>query len=774
MLLPYRTHARGVKRSFSSPIMFGLALTIGATNPSFAQSTDEEEVFELSPFEVSSTGESGYHAAESISGSRIRTKIAELPYSVNVVTNEFLEDFNADSLDDQFAYVSSFAGDEVEGWYQLRGFKQNNQMRNGFTRLGLVDRVTISRAEVIKGPAAGSYGKIDPGGMINVITKSASETPEQEFSIELGTDSYQRYAIGTTGPITEDKKWLYRLDGAWYDRDDFAFTGRDQLSLSGVVEYNPTERTEIIFEREYIERDTLRDRGLVPLRDDTLPTNDQHYRFATELYDFSLLGPDALNERTVNSTDVRFSHQFSDTFSVRAGFNTFNRFFNERAAYPGEVRLRLNGRDPSEITSDVVWEEGVLRDLELRHHRIWERGDAFQVDFLKEYSNESLEGRFLVTFDRNKFRRVDDRKRINRTDQSPSRTMPLSDPDYSFLGDRAFELANDVEGGFGRVDRGRDNITKFEGIYVANQLKMLDGDLNLNAGFRYDDLSVEEVSDNSSYFGLDDPSFTPTTRDTNQESYQLGVNYRIAEGLMLYASKSTSFNLNPRRATNDTDPVTGAPITPEVFDAEKGDGYEVGIKGDSVGGKLSFTLAYFDTDREDIVLDLVGEYPAGSPHGDPGDTFNYLSQAGLVNATGVEFDFNYAVNKELSFTGGIGFVDSEMVDVGDENLAGLPVAQIPDYSANVVMKYGSGDGIFYMLGVRDVGESRWSDRSRGRWKLYMDGYTLVEGGIGYRWGNDAKHTVQVTAKNLFDEDYIRGDAKRGDEQRFILRYRVKM
>lgn len=130
--------------------------------------------------------------------------------------------------------------------------------------------------------------------------------------------------------------------------------------------------------------------------------------------------------------------------------------------------------------------------------------------------------------------------------------------------------------------------------------------------------------------------------------------------------------------------------------------------------------------------------------------------------------------------GGIGYVDSEIVEssdptrLRDPDLEGLPVAEIPDYSANVAMKYGSGDGVYYTLGVRNVGESRFSNSDRGRWKLYQEGYTVVEGGVGYKWGSDAKQTLQLTVKNAFDEKYTRAAAKRGDPQRFILRYRVKM
>ncbi len=334
-------------------------------------------------------------------------------------------------------------------------------------------------------------------------------------------------------------------------------------------------------------------------------------------------------------------------------------------------------------------------------------------------------------------------------------------------------LLNDLDAGIGQVDRNTDRIVDVQGVYIANQLKMMDGDLSVNAGLRFDEVTTDAIGN---IWGLDDPAQADsvTSETTSQDTYQFGVNYRLGQSMLIYANTSTSFN--PSRDTNDRDPVTGELLPQiQVFEAERGAGYEMGLKADGLDGKLSFTLAYFNIDREDVVITQDGTDLNG-------DDFTYKSQNGLETASGVEFDFNYAVNRRLSFTGGLGFVDSEIVETSIPrdnsgrypDLKGLPVAQIPDYSANVVMKYSAENGMFYTLGIRDVGESRFSDSDRGRWKLYQDGYTLLEGGLGYKWGSDVKHTVQLTVKNAFDEEYTRAAAKRGDGQRFIARYRVKM
>jgi len=59
----------------------------GTTKPS----PTEDETVTLSEFSVSSGATHGYVASESMTGTRVATKIADLPFSVNVVTSEFFK-----------------------------------------------------------------------------------------------------------------------------------------------------------------------------------------------------------------------------------------------------------------------------------------------------------------------------------------------------------------------------------------------------------------------------------------------------------------------------------------------------------------------------------------------------------------------------------------------------------------------------------------------------------------------------------------------------------
>ncbi|MDI1250244.1 MAG: hypothetical protein PSV13_15385 [Lacunisphaera sp.] len=74
------------------------------------------ETVELSPFTVTTSADRGYTVSESMTGSRVNTRIIDLPYTVNVMTSEFLEDFGLFELADnvthtcgQFVMIRSFS-----------------------------------------------------------------------------------------------------------------------------------------------------------------------------------------------------------------------------------------------------------------------------------------------------------------------------------------------------------------------------------------------------------------------------------------------------------------------------------------------------------------------------------------------------------------------------------------------------------------------------------------------------------------------------------------
>ncbi|MEY4814601.1 MAG: hypothetical protein RLZZ162_1674, partial [Verrucomicrobiota bacterium] len=190
-------------------LLAGLALsaTLSAqTAPSAAAATakPDSEVLRLSEFSVSADPNRGYAPSETMTGSRIATKIVDLPYTVNMLTSEFLEDFGIFELADNIVQIGSFTGLDIGGNFNLRGFQSTYQLRDGFFRLGRYGSSNIDRMEIIKGSNAAIYGRTSPGGMVNMISKAPKDRQSEKFSYNVGDYGTQRVTLEATGPVPID------------------------------------------------------------------------------------------------------------------------------------------------------------------------------------------------------------------------------------------------------------------------------------------------------------------------------------------------------------------------------------------------------------------------------------------------------------------------------------------------------------------------------------------------------------------------------------------
>jgi outer membrane receptor for ferric coprogen and ferric-rhodotorulic acid len=158
---------------------------------------------ELSPFEVSAQADRGYVASETMTGSRVKTLIVDLPYTVNVMTSEFMADFGIFELSDNVTQIGGFTGLDVGGNFVLRGFTSNNQLRDGFFRIGRYGSSNIDRIEIIKGSSAAIYGRSAAGGMMNIISKSPKAAASQSVSYNYGDYDTRRLTFEGTGPLLQ-------------------------------------------------------------------------------------------------------------------------------------------------------------------------------------------------------------------------------------------------------------------------------------------------------------------------------------------------------------------------------------------------------------------------------------------------------------------------------------------------------------------------------------------------------------------------------------------
>ncbi|OAM87369.1 TonB-dependent receptor [Termitidicoccus mucosus] len=667
-----------------------------------------EEVVTLPEFTVSDTRTNEYVAAESVTGTRVATKLIDLPFTVNVITGEFLDDFGALEFREQTAYTSNVVGYEtISTGYSVRGIDANVQLRNGFRRIGLIDKVGVERVEVIKGAAASIYGTVMPGGTVNIITKKPKTKPEQRFGFTVGAHNLHRAQASTTGPLGASGKLFYRVDvAADSTKYDIDYKKKTQATAVGSVMWKITPVTSLLVEYEYLKRNEIGNASVPSRRkvvDDPyfpiLSAAETPYNFtraqrtytsydgvATEIFDFNSQGPNTYAKRDIHTVTATFEHRFNSIFSMRSSANWFTRTLE---------RQELSGRNYDPVSNSVDLAVPRLRPFD-------EGGAAWQTDFLAAWKTGPIKHMTLLTFDWQRQTEKPERWDSNTVSVNVTtpagtntRALPLAFPGASGLPSGAT-----ISGPVGstymmgdfpliiRADRTlgipvnnsdlrfisyhddptlyslfqkEDNKLDLFGIFLSERMTFWDDRVTLLAGGRYD---YERNHARNLVTG------TSSKNTTTEPSYQVGLNIRVLPDLTAYVNSSRSFV--PQFSTGvDED---GLPFD---VPTETGECWEFGFKASMLDGRLTFTAAHFDLSRNNVTREAYRE---------DGSIYNITT--GKETSKGYELDFNWSITQSLQFFGGYGYTVAKIVDSSDApSFEGRPTRRTPRNSFGFGSKY---------------------------------------------------------------------------------------
>lgn len=776
----------------------GVAAQISATD---AKSAKPDEVVTLEEFNVSSSKTNDYLAAESTTGTRVATKIQDLPFNVNVVTSEFLDDFAAVDFGDQLGYVSSFSQSEVQGQYQLRGFVASAQLVDGFRRLGLVDKINVDRIEVIKGPAASIYGQVQPGGLVNIVTKKPKKKPEQSLQVQFGSLSYLRATASSTGPVGDSRKLFYRADVSYQERKSAQpFKSNTQTYGSVVLLYRPnadtnfTFKIDSVFRHEHPGAQMPFERVVVtdPFR---LPTSLGVPRTYTsyaphlpyELFNFNSMGPNQYTDRKQTTATVSMERRISSVWSMRAGFNAFTRGYHRLWVSQGSgyfpIPQQIQGQFP-EFDNEPA------------------KGLAGQIDAVAAFATGDIKHKLLFTVDYNSETDRRDNRRMNAVDginplYSHLNNLSVVTPDYFFV---TYHQNSALY-----TDTQDNSWTSYDalGFFVSERTSFFHDKLIAMAGLRYDTVS-NHVRD---YFQGQYPDYR-----VHALTHQFGVTYRLLPNVNLYVNDSNSFSPQPQVDLN-SQPIPN----------ETGKGWEAGTKLALFNEKLNLTLAYYVIDRYNILNSVTSPVKQ-----------IYLS--GHEQAKGYEMDFNWQATDALQFLGGYGHADAKVLENDAlPYLVGSTPRRVPKDNIGLASRYevkqGALKGLYFTAGVKyysrstiNLGSGRNISSASasnpfinnpmnngtlpypqypagtvfnaaigtvasstvlplpyavrvndGRDAVFNDPYAVVDAGIGYRFKvKGHKNQIQVNAKNILNRRYTYGSASEGEPFTIMASYTITL
>lgn len=227
-----------------------------------APAPDNSQVIQLSPFEVSTSGDKGWTASTTLSGNRTQDQLADLPINVYGMTKQFMRDLNIQSLSDAASFV---AGTITNGVYSTRTDESLVQSyrglstgqdrttlsssRNYFTWFSPTDNYVIDRIDFNFGSNSLIYGNATPGGLPTTYTKVAQFRDFGEAYASYSNEQSYRLQFDINRAITDNL--AIRVNAV--DRDNRGFINFTEDSLRAVnfdVKYQPFAHTTIRGEYE--------------------------------------------------------------------------------------------------------------------------------------------------------------------------------------------------------------------------------------------------------------------------------------------------------------------------------------------------------------------------------------------------------------------------------------------------------------------------------------------------------------------------------------------
>jgi len=526
----------------------GLALGL-LLDPAYAEdNTLELDTISVTTdaYESATSPVKGYRAIRSASATKTDTAIRDIPQSISVIPATVLKDLGSTNVERALEFAGGVSKQNNFGGltlyeYSVRGFTTSEFYQDGFSANrgypSTPDAANIERIEVLKGPAASLYGRGDPGGTVNIVTKKPQ--PEAFTTLQTSAGSWDRYrtAVDVNTPLDSEGKVLTRVNLAVEDNHSF----RDHVQSKRVFvapsfSWQLDPDTSLLVESEFVRHSSTFDRGIVDAPGISRST------FLGEPNDGDI-------DNHNNRLQATLEHHLNDAWKLRlashykqgslwgdasesralnADGHTVNRRYRERSTGWHDSITQLELRGLFDIGS---WQHELLVGTEYEDYRKKERvtaiaGSPYAIDIYRPvYGQPKPNGA---------------RSGTDFFEQTKSHALNLQDQ-----------------------------------IILTDRLRGM-----LGARFEHFEQSIDDFTRNHAKSQQTHDAFTQ----------RAGLLYQLTPQVGVFANASTSFK-----------PNSGLDANNKSFKPEEGVGYEVGIKSELFDDRLSATLAAFHIEKENVL-----------------------------------------------------------------------------------------------------------------------------------------------------------------------------
>lgn len=497
-----------------------------------------------------------YYISNASTATKTDTPIMETPMSVKVVPRQVLKDQQVITLDQALKNVSgAVSGVGGSGTFFLRGFGNYNVYRDGYKNQSqwfhTEDLANVERVEVLKGPGSILYGRTEPGGLVNFVTKQPLDTPYYSLNQQFGSFDLYRTNVDATGPLTANKDLAYRFNLGYQTNNTFQeFGSEERLFVAPSLRWNISDKTTSTLKVEY---SNIKEngRGLVPLVGNR-PADIPRER--------NLGDPWNLQEDEYVMLSLNTEHEFNDAWKLRHRFN----FTNHVLTMTG--RLAPGGAPGRAVSPNGnIFRAFFAQNID---------GDDYQHNF---FNALELTGKFNTGFAQHTLLVGGDYYRSDYRSTWAGFTLATRD---------SSNLYNPVHQSGppailpGTIDTQNFSLPWF-GLYAQDQVE-LPYNLHLLAGLRYDNAETSGTSEGPGGGPVQDSSY-------DRVSPRGGIVWQPIPELSLYGSYTENFGA-PNNFWANTDPLP--PQTAQQW--------ETGIKTELFDGRFSGSVVYFDLTKQNL------------------------------------------------------------------------------------------------------------------------------------------------------------------------------
>lgn len=652
--------------------------------------------------------------------------LLETPRSVQVVARQFIDDRQATSILEVVKNVSGIQtppGGYYDNFY-IRGFSTVVDTYRDGLRLnsmrGAPDMAFVDHIEVSKGPSSMLYGRVQPGGLVNTVTRMPRATAAYGIGQQVGSWGAMRTTVDATGPLNSSGTLLYRAIGA-FDRGDLFidYNHRRNVAVAGYLTWVPTARLALNLRVERYDKRmtnvayTAQQIPAIGNRPANLPRN------WTQNDPVMWSNFPATEKATLIPYDLTFAINKSWKITNRLGYSALDDVQSMMTplaftAATGMMTRRVNYND---ITRTMVTTNvdvtGAFRTLGLRHRVL------VGVDYM----------RHRTTY-----------RGYRQAGPATTPGVPAINIFAPAYGTVNLDALNDA------ITPSLSNILYYQnlnnrGVYGQDQVS-LGRRWELLLGARWDrtfdpvTVSSKVGVTTAACYPRCDGELDPNTPVERALSPNAGLLFKVSTQAAIYASYAKSFG-NSNGSTLTFDGTRPPP--------QSGIQYEIGIKTARLNERVTGSVTAFDLrQRNRLTPDL--------------DHVGFSLPLGEVRNRGVEFDVSGQVSRHVNLIASYTYTDAQITrdnTRGANATLGKRWNGVPWHSTSLWAKYDSAPGrpAGWALGLGAYVNGLRQGNNTNTFQL--PGYTRIDSLVSYRIRAAGRPvTAQVNLQNLLDARYF--------------------